>query len=105
MILEYQSNNRKKTDSFHVGIGGFFGVRIGSHSKVVINTKGKDKIKSRGSYHLNPIKYGVMARVGWGRLNLFFNYSLSTMFKKNRGPEVYPIEMGITLLGWQSKHI
>lgn len=101
LMLEYQSNGKNNTNSFHIGIGGFIGTRIGSHTKVVIdNSNGKDKIKSYNTFHLNPFKYGLMARVGWGRINLFANYSMSTMFDKNEGPEVYPLEFGITIVGW-----
>ena len=101
LMLEYQSNGKNNSNSFHIGIGGFIGTRIGSHTKVVIeNSNGKDKIKSYNTFHLNPFKYGLMARVGWGHINLFANYSMSTMFDKNEGPEVYPLEFGITIVGW-----
>lgn len=101
LMLEYQTNSENEKNSFHIGVGGFVGTRLSSHTKVSIdNGNGKDKIKSYDNYHLNPLKYGLMARIGWGHLNLFANYSLSTMFADNEGPEVYPLEFGITIVGW-----
>ncbi len=97
MMLEINTSSVKKENGFHFGIGAFGGVRVGSHSKVVIDDRGdKDKFKSNGNFHLNPFKYGVMARVGWGPLNLFANYALSEMFEKNEGPAVYPVEFGLS---------
>ena len=97
LMLEVNTSGNKKENGFHFGIGAFGGVRLGSHSKVVIDDRSdKDKFKSNGSFHLNPFKYGVMARVGWGPLNLFANYALSEMFEKNEGPAVYPVEFGLS---------
>jgi len=84
-------------DGFHFGVGAYGGIRIGSHSKVVVDDRGdKDKFKSNGDFHLNPFKYGLMVRMGWNKINLFANYALSEMFEKNEGPSVYPIEFGIS---------
>lgn len=101
LMLEYQTNGENEKNSFHIGIGGVVGTRLSSHTKVSVdNGDGKDKFKSYDKFHLNPIKYGLMARIGWGHLNLFANYSLSTMFAENEGPEVFPLEFGITIVGW-----
>ncbi len=101
LLIEYQTNGKNNKNSFHIGVGGFVGTRMSSHTKVVMdNGNGKDKYKSWNNYHLNPIKYGLMARIGWGHLNLFANYSLSPMFEDNEGPEVYPLEFGLTIVGW-----
>jgi len=86
-----------KSQSFHVGVGAYGGVRIGSHSKVVVSDNGgKDKFKSNGDFHLNPFKYGVMARIGWSNINLFAQYALSDMFEEGEGPSVRPLEFGIS---------
>jgi len=86
-----------KSQCFHVGVGAYGGVRIGSHSKVVVSDNGgKDKFKSNGDFHLNPFKYGVMARIGWSNINLFAQYALSDMFEAGEGPSVRPLEFGIS---------
>ncbi len=97
LLLEYQTNNKNKINSFHLTAGMTAGLRIGSHTKVVY-TSGKDnKDKERDDFYLNPFKWDATARVGWGVLNLTANYSLAALFKDNKGPELYPFSLGITL--------
>lgn len=96
LMFELQSNNGSNNKSFHLGIGVFGGVKIGSHSKVVTNDGGKDKYKSQDDFHLNPFRYGAMVRLGWNSVNLFAQYSLSEMFQAGEGPIVYPMEFGFS---------
>jgi len=101
LMIEYQTNRYSKKNSFHIGAGIETGLRIGSHTKLVYQDDGrKKKDKDPGDYHLNPFKYDLMVRVGWGKFNLYGNYSLNTLFKNNRGPELYPFALGITLASW-----
>ncbi|MPM07330.1 hypothetical protein SDC9_53636 [bioreactor metagenome] len=97
LMLEFNTSSENRDNGFHVGVGAFGGVRVGSHTKVVVDDRGdKDKFKTNGNYHLNPFKYGLMVRMGWGSVNLFANYALSEMFDKNEGPAVYPVEFGLS---------
>lgn len=101
LMLEFQTNRFSKTNSFHIAAGIQGGLRIGSHTKNVFQENGnKKKVKDRDDFYLNPIKYDLMARIGWGEINLYADYSLNTLFKNNRGPELYPFTLGITLIGW-----
>lgn len=101
LMIEYQTNRHSKKNSFHIGAGLQTGLRIGSHTKRVYQDDGmKKKDKDPGDYHINPFKYDAMVRIGWGKLNLHANYALNTLFKKNRGPELYPFSVGITLASW-----
>lgn len=97
LMLEFNTSSENRDNGFHIGAGAFGGVRVGSHSKVVNDGNGgKDKFKTNGNFHLNPFKYGLMVRMGWGSVNLFANYALSEMFDKNEGPAVYPVEFGLS---------
>ncbi len=99
LIFEFQTH--KFNQNFHFGVGGTFGYRIGSHTKQVYSINGKtSKPKVYNDFHLNPFRYGLTARIGWGHINLFANYSLSTLFEKNEGPELYPLMVGISLVNW-----
>ena len=101
LMLEYQTNRFSKKNSFHIGVGLQTGLRIGAHTKRVYQDDGrKKKDKDPGDYHINPFKYDAMVRIGWGKLNLHANYSLNTLFKNNRGPELNPFTVGITLASW-----
>jgi hypothetical protein len=51
-----------------------------------------------GDWFLQPFKFEATARIGWNFLNFWANYSLNTMFRKDKGPELYPWSAGITLV-------
>jgi hypothetical protein len=119
ILFEYQTNPYRRISSFHVALGVVGGVRICSYTKQTFesyNTTyylqdqgGKtvasfypdDKyIRKHDSYHLSPFKLDATIRIGWSHLNLWGTYSLTPMFQKNQGPELYMWNAGITLLGW-----
>ena len=98
LILEYTTHG---DNEFHIGAGAQFAWKIGEHSKVVYE-KGtsKEKDKDYGDFYLNPYKLELTGRIGWGFVNLFATYSVNPMFEEGKGPEMYPITAGITLIGW-----
>lgn len=119
LLFEYQTNKYRRVNSFHVSLGVIAGVRIGSYTKqeyesgagnyqlvdeqgmkVADYTVDKRTVRDRGPYHLSPFKVDAAFRIGWSHLNLFSTYSLTQLFQKDKGPEVYPFTVGITLLGW-----
>lgn len=119
LLFEFQTNKYRRLNSFHVSVGAIAGVRIGSYTKQVYPQKGQSyylvdeqgnklaifateyrTARDRGPYHLSPFKVDAAFRIGWSHLNLFGTYSLTQLFQKNQGPEVYPFTVGLTLLGW-----
>jgi hypothetical protein len=58
----------------------------------------KSKEKARGDYHLNPLRWGVTARVGYRALKLYANYYMMPLFKEDMGPELYPFSIGLVLI-------
>jgi hypothetical protein len=99
VIFEFQTH--KFNQNFHFGVGGIFGIKLGAHTKQVYEINDRTyKPKDYDDFHLSPFRYGLTARIGWGPVNLFANYSLSTLFAKNEGPELYPIMFGISLVNW-----
>lgn len=100
LLFEFQTNPKSNINSFHIGAGVVGGVRIGSHSKNVYENNNRQKEKVRDDFHLNPLKADATVRIGWGKLNLYGNYSILTLFRDNKGPELYPFSVGITLLSF-----
>lgn len=119
IIFEYQTNAYNERNSFHLSVGMVFGLRYASKTKRVFDNKNvdinlldendltvrtvnydKNKIKEHNSFHLNPVKADAMLRFGWGWFNFYATYSVTEMFKKNEGPELYPFSVGMTLLKW-----
>lgn len=97
LFFEFQTNSGNNISSFHIGAGTIGGLRIGSHSKNIING---NKNKNRNDFHLSPFKLDGIVRIGWGKLNLYTAYDMVPLFKDNKGPELYPFNVGIQLLGF-----
>ena len=121
VLFEFQHDGDSKLESYHFTAGLLLGARIGSHTKTVYAEQLKEyqlidpatgeiwktmisprqeTEKVHDDFNLNPFKADVMVRVGWGYINLFGTYSLTTLFRNNRGPELYPFSVGLTLIGW-----
>lgn len=119
LLLEYQTNAYRRSSSFHIAAGIVASARIGSYTKqeypqksgtlYLVDEKGNpvagfgisdNKVRTRAPYHLSPFKVDATVRIGWSHLNLFGTFSLTQMFQKNQGPEVYPFTVGLTLLSW-----
>ena len=96
LLLEFQLLNASRSKRIHLSGGVIGGVKIGSHSKVVYQDNGdKRKQKNRDDFNLSPFRYGVTARVGYRALNLFANYYITPLFEAEKGPELYPVSIGI----------
>ncbi len=76
-------------------VGGYAGLKIGSHQKLV--TDDDDKVKTKEDFHLNTFRYGFRAQVGVNSWSIYCTYSAKPLFKKTEGPELYPITMGVAL--------
>ncbi len=98
LILEFNTssdNNR----SFHIGAGVIGGWKMGSLVKQKWED-GDDKNQNRrkSDYNLSPFTLDATARVGYKNLTVFATYGLTPLFKKNKGPEVYPMTVGIQIV-------
>ncbi len=121
LIFEYQTHALRRVNDFHVGVGAIFGIRYSSHTKRKFDERNKDynlldpvsgKVvatattpdtrvgKVHDDFHLAPFKLDATLTVGWGFVNLYGTFSMFEMFKKNKGPELYPYTIGIMLVGW-----
>lgn len=100
LIFEIQSlaKNGKK---IHAGVGVEGGWRIGSHTKIKYKDGSKwKKTKTRNNFNLNDFKADAQLRLGYGGFHLFVSYGLIDLFKKDKGPELSPITVGITLISF-----
>lgn len=100
VMLEFFTSRNLK-HAFHLGAGGMFGLLVGSHVKQKVEIDGEStKQKDFGDYNLNPFRYGFRVAVGYGNFNLFADYYASTLFKDKKGPILYPVNVGITIVGF-----
>jgi len=93
----------KKSEMF-LHAGGYGSFKIGSNYKTEWTENGKTfEDKTKDNFYLNNFDYGVTARIGIEDLNLFANYSMSSLFADDNGLgfEAYsPVTVGIMLIGF-----
>ncbi len=94
LLFEVQSVDESNRNAF-ISAGVYGGFRLGSHTKTVYY--GGDKQKSRQDININPIQYGLMFQIGFEFIKLYGTYNLSTLYEADKGPEVNPYTIGITL--------
>jgi hypothetical protein len=96
VLLELQLLNAKRSKRLYISGGVIGGLKLGSSSKVVYKEDGKkQKDKIHDDFNINPLRYGLTARIGYRNLNLFGNYYLTPFFEKDNDPELYPITVGL----------
>jgi hypothetical protein len=96
LMFEFNtSSNANK--SVHLAVGMVGGWKIGARTRQkYVDTDGKTvRNITRNDYNLNPFRYSLTARVGYGKYTVFASYALSEFFKPGRGPELYPVTAGI----------
>lgn len=59
--------------------------------------KGRTNVKRKKISNTEDWAYGFTLRLGYKSVNLYGYYQISNIFEKGRGPELYPISVGITL--------
>jgi hypothetical protein len=96
VMLEVQipvSHNR----NINLGAGMIGAIKFGAHTKTVYRDDEKQKDKNHDDFNLNLLRYGVTARAGYEMFQVYGTCYLSPMFENDRGPVLYPYEVGIAL--------
>jgi hypothetical protein len=97
LFLEFNTNNKDARNSFHVAFGGQVGYNVFDNKlkqKYEINGE-TYKRKIRDDFNVNPFRFDIIARVGYGDFTMFGTYSVTTLFEQNKGPVLYPFAAGI----------
>ncbi len=97
LMLEFQIPTNGHSDQLFISGGMVGGINLGSHTKVKLDNS---KTKDRGSFNINPFKYSAIARIGLKDISLYATYSLSPLFKDDKGPELFPFSIGIALVNF-----
>lgn len=99
LMLEFNTSLKPKK-SFHVAMGV-----IGSwiYSTVTKQEFSIDDIdyttRSKADFHVDQFALDAAVRLGYGNhFTLFANYALTPMFASNKGPEIFPVTVGIQLV-------
>lgn len=101
LMLEFQTKSQRHSQRAYFSAGVIGGLNIGSNTRVVYrdnSRKYRDKVKD--DYYLSPFRYGFIVRTGYRSLNLYASYYPTGLFQQNRGPELYPVAVGFSILGF-----
>lgn len=97
LILEFHIPVNDHKDKIYIGTGLIGSLRIGSHIKQVYFVDGyRQSNKEFHSYYLNLFAYSAQARIGYNKLGFYFEYQLSELFKKDKGPSLNPWSAGLS---------
>ncbi len=99
LLLEWQIPSSEPFHRFYISAGPYCGFKLGSHTKLVYEENG-NRVKDKGHSDINltPFQYGAMVRFGYRFINLYASYNFSTLYTENRGPELYPFTVGLSLI-------
>lgn len=93
------NTSQNSNKAFHIAAGVVVGVRMGGMVKTVSDVKdGKQHEKTFALYNTDQVRYDVMVRLKYKWANIWASYSLNSLFKKNQGPEVHPVAVGVNIL-------
>lgn len=100
LMAEFQIPVYGEHNFIKISAGVVGGLRIGSR-QVQKYMVGDDtqKIKTKGDFYLRDFRYGFTARVGYGDVALFGTLYPQTLFKDCKGPEIFPVTIGLHIGG------
>lgn len=82
-------------DEIYLNAGVEGGLKLNAHTK--IKTSDKQKFKDKSDHFTTSLDYRLAARAGYGDFGIYAAYSMMPLFEKNKGPELYPVAVGVTL--------
>lgn len=105
--IEFRFRTKNLTDNFKFAIGFKAGYNVKNYTKYHGNqldgtlnqdgTAANIKVKEYNIQNIEKLRYGVTARIGYGRYNVFAYYALTPLMKKGKSnaDDMFPISVGI----------
>jgi hypothetical protein len=98
LVFEIQFPGATRAKRVFISAGIVAGLKLGSHTKVVYKEEnGKTRDKNNDDFNINPFRYGLTARIGFGTLCVFGDYYFTPMFVDGKGPELHPFSLGLAM--------
>lgn len=98
LMLEFNTSTDPDR-TVHLAVGAIGGLRIGSITRQIYEVDGqKFNDRVRSDFNLRTFTLDAAVRVGYRNFTLWANYGLTSLFEEGKGPEVYPLSVGLTLI-------
>ena len=97
LMYEWQP---KSMSGFYLSTGVIFGVNVFTSYKVKYrnpDTNKKTKEVLGKQYQINPFSFSGLVQAGYKDIGVYFKYTPTSVFKKEKGPEVQTISVGLSL--------
>lgn len=99
LLLEWHIPINQSKDILYISGGVIGALRAGTYTKYQYLSDGEVKnVKEKSDFHINPFYYSFEFRLGIEGIGIYFNYHPISLFKRNKGPEVYPWSAGVSLV-------
>ena len=100
ILLEFNTSNNNER-SFHVAAGVIGGWQFSTIVKQKYEEEGHSyKNRKKGDYNVSDFSLDAHLRVGYRDFTLWANMGLAPFFQDGKGPEVYPMSVGLSLVPW-----
>ncbi len=99
LMLELKINDgRARHTALYLSAGIIGSLHLKSHTKIVYyGEDGRSNTrKKHDSFDINTFHYSYLLRAGVKQIGIFATYSPQSVFRKGKGPEVYPYSVGIS---------
>jgi hypothetical protein len=99
LLFEWQNTFGRKNRQIYISTGGFISYRMASFLKYnyTLNDE-KRKDKNFADYHINPLQYGILLKIGISEFEIYMEYNISKMFDSNEGIDANQFSVGLILL-------
>jgi Outer membrane protein beta-barrel domain len=98
VMLEINTSEEPEK-SFHFAAGVTGGWRMGAVTKQKFENDDEEiRLRRKSDFNLSDWTLDASVRVGYSDITVWANYGLTPLFQKDKGPEVYPLSVGIQFL-------
>jgi hypothetical protein len=92
--LRFRTKENSHLQRFKISLGIKAGLLLQSHTKYEDEN---GKFKTYGVANINKFQYGPTVRIGYASWGISGYYSMVTLLKKDKGPELIPFSIGISV--------
>jgi hypothetical protein len=102
LLLKFAPGTKKKAvGGFHIAAGAIFHYVATTRVVTETSSQGYDqRVELNDDFNINSFRADATVRVGFDRIRLFANYSLTPYFNNSKAPDVRLFSAGLTLIGF-----